>query len=90
MMTSTNWLDQLCRTERPLRPEPTMNEAATEAIRPGDCHEDGTISYCRGRINQGRVWLSERQAHAAAYYGWQITGHILMADDGHELHLVTK
>lgn len=90
MTTFSEWLDTHCPPDRPLRPEPTMAYGMPENIRNGDCYEDGTLRVGADRICKGRVWLCERQANAAAYYGWRITGFATYTADGHELLLVTK
>lgn len=93
MTTFSEWLDRHCHPDRPMVAEPTLAYGIAEPVYPGDCYEDGSI---RGncsvghRINSGRVWLAPRQAHAAAYYGWRITGFATYTADGHELLLVTK
>lgn len=93
MTTFSEWLDAHCPPDRPLAAEPTLAYGLAEPVLPGDCYEDGSIRGNQSvghRINSGRVWLSTRQAHAAAYYGWRITGFATYTADGHELLLVTK
>lgn len=93
MTTFSEWLDAHCPADRPMAAEPTMAYGFPETLAAGDCCEDGSIRLnCTSnqRINSGRIWLSPRQAYAAAYYGWRITGFATYTADGHELLLVTK
>lgn len=90
MTTFSKWLDAHCPTGRPLRPEPTMAYGMAETLVNGDCYDDGTLRLGKERVDKGRVWLPERQAQAATYYGWKISGYVIYSANGEELHLVSR
>ena len=56
-------------------PDRTRGQTAPEAIGVGDVYEDGSIQTTQGcQMVEGCIWLDERKARAAAYYGWRLAG----------------
>ena len=55
-----------------------------ERIEAGDVLDDGSLMTQNGLIVMGgcHVWLTERKAAAAIYYGWRRCLHLPMGRDG--------
>ena len=64
-----------------------------EPMTAGDVFDDGSILSNTGIVvaRAAYVWLNERKARAASYYGWGCTGrHITCPTTGQELHCMTR
>lgn len=94
-ITYQQWSNKLADEWVPTIGEPNRRAPTEqEQLQPGDVTECGHIVVASGLVGdhtipQGTVWMSERQARAAAYYGWQMTGVVWMHGRD-ELHRVFK
>lgn len=68
-MTIDEWRRGIPTCEGPVRPEPLP-----EKIEPGDVLDDGSVMTNIGHLvaSGTSVWMTERKARAAAYYGWRL------------------
>jgi hypothetical protein len=65
---------------------------APERLEPGDVNEWGHLVHPDGAAyEKGRMWLTERQMRAAAYYGW-LPGEYFSIDGrtGHTLVMAVR
>jgi hypothetical protein len=77
-MNDTDWFLRFDRS--PHAYEPRRDAVVLEVLRPGDVTADGTIVlYHGGTTRTGPVWVNERQALNATYYGWDMAEAVDLA-----------